>query len=232
MIRCLLALVLLLSGAAHAHQASEAYISYRIDGAVVTQRLDIALRDLDRDLALDADGDGALSWGEVRQRWPDIEALATAGLSFTADGARCVALDRPPPQLEDHSDGTHAVLVSHWRCPADVRELAIDYRLFAATDAAHRGLVRLVGAAGEPQVLVPGAGVQHLNAQSRGLGGFVIEGKVQVNYEDGTEEVVGAGEVYYWPSGHTIVVKEAVRMVEFSPHDQMSQVLTHVVARL
>lgn len=180
MIRSLMALVLLLSGAAHAHQASEAYLIYRLDGPVVEQRLDIALRDLDRDLALDANGDGALSWGEVRERWADIEALATAGVRFMADGARCAALDRAPPQLEDHSDGTHAVLVSHWQCPAEVRELAIDYRLFATTDAAHRGLVRLVGAAGEPQVLVPGAGLQPLSAQSRGLGGFVIEGMAHI----------------------------------------------------
>jgi mannose-6-phosphate isomerase-like protein (cupin superfamily) len=60
----------------------------------------------------------------------------------------------------------------------------------------------------------------------------VIEGRIRVNYEDGTEEFVGAGEVYYWPAGHTIVVEEAVRMVEFSPHDQMSQVLAHVVGKL
>ena len=53
-----------------------------------------------------------------------------------------------------------------------------------------------------------------------------------MNYEGGTEEVVGRGEIYYWPSGHTIVVEEAVRMVEFSPHDQMSQVLAHVIGNL
>jgi hypothetical protein len=53
-----------------------------------------------------------------------------------------------------------------------------------------------------------------------------------VYYQDGTEEVVNAGEIYYWPSGHTVVVEEAIRMVEFSPHDQMSQVLAHVVGKL
>jgi len=54
----------------------------------------------------------------------------------------------------------------------------------------------------------------------------------RVNYEDGTEEVVGADEIYYRPAGHTVVVEGAVRMVEFSPHDQMSQVLAHVVGKL
>jgi len=62
--------------------------------------------------------------------------------------------------------------------------------------------------------------------------GFVIEGNIRVNYEDGTEEVVSPGEIYYWPSGHTVVVEEAVKMVEFSPHDQMSHVLAHVVGKL
>ncbi|MCY4754041.1 HupE/UreJ family protein [Pelomonas aquatica] len=178
MIRWLL--LLLFCTAAQAHQSSEAYLSYRVDGAEVEQRLDIALRDLDRDLALDADGDGQLSWGEVRARWPDIERLAAEGLRFTADGAACRALDRAPPQLDEHSDGTHAVLVGHWRCAAAVHELQIDYRLFAATDAGHRGLARLVGAAGEPLLLVPGAGPQRLGTESRGFAGFVAEGMAHI----------------------------------------------------
>jgi hypothetical protein len=62
--------------------------------------------------------------------------------------------------------------------------------------------------------------------------GFVIEGSIRVYYENGIEEVVGAGEIYYWPSGHTVVIEEAVRMVEFSPHDQMSEVLAHVVGKM
>lgn len=62
--------------------------------------------------------------------------------------------------------------------------------------------------------------------------GFVIEGRIQVSYQDGTSETVEAGQLYYWPSGHTIVVEEDVRMVEFSPHDEMSQVLAHVVGKL
>lgn len=173
-------LALLLCGAAHAHQASEAYLSYRADGVAVEQRLDIALRDLDRDLALDADGDGQLSWGEVRQRWPAIEALAGAGLSFTADGSSCTLQRRPEPLLEAHSDGMHAVLISHWQCAAAVRELSIDYRLFATTDAAHRGLARLIGAAGQPLLLTPGAGPQRLSVDHGGLGGFVIEGMAHI----------------------------------------------------
>ena len=62
--------------------------------------------------------------------------------------------------------------------------------------------------------------------------GFVLEGSVRVSYENGTEEVVSAGELYHWPSGHTVVVEEAAKMFEFSPQDQLSQVLAHAVAKL
>jgi hypothetical protein len=178
MIRFLL--LLLFCSAAQAHQASEAYLSYRVEGAEVEQRLDIALRDLDRDLALDADGDGALSWGEVRSRWRDIERLADDGVRFKAEGAACTPQGHPTPQLDAHSDGVHAVLVSRWRCPAAVRELEIDYRLFAATDAGHRGLARLAGAGGQPLVLVPGAGPQRLSLESHGFASFVAEGMAHI----------------------------------------------------
>lgn len=62
--------------------------------------------------------------------------------------------------------------------------------------------------------------------------GYVMEGRIRVSYEDGTEEIVEGGEIYHWPAGHTVVIEEAVRMVEFSPHDQMSEVLAHVVGKL
>jgi ethanolamine utilization protein EutQ (cupin superfamily) len=62
--------------------------------------------------------------------------------------------------------------------------------------------------------------------------GFVIEGRILVTYQDGRQETVDAGQLYYWPSGHTILVEEPVRMVEFSPHDEMSEVVRNVVGVL
>jgi len=173
-------LLLLCCTCAWAHQSSEAYLRYRVAGADVEQRLDIALRDLDRDLGLDANGDGTLSWGEVRGRWADVERLADEGVRFTAGGAACGLQGRGEPQLDEHSDGMHAVLVTRWHCAVAVHELAIDYRLFAATDAGHRCLARLVGMTGEPLLLQPGAGPQTLKAEHASLGEFVIEGMAHI----------------------------------------------------
>ncbi|MBT9494471.1 MAG: HupE/UreJ family protein [Paucibacter sp.] len=179
---CIL-LGLALYGPAQAHKASDAYLIWQVDGAVITQRVDIALRDLDRELTLDANDDGQLSWGEVRGRWPEIEALLDQQLRVGADGQACTPVTRTAPQLDEHSDGHYAVLKQSLRCAAPVRQLDVDYRLFAGSDASHRGIAKLQDATAEQSaVLVPAAGVQrfHLAPDAQGqalsFGGFVLEG--------------------------------------------------------
>lgn len=146
-----------------AHKPSDAYLTLAVaaDGRI-SQRLDIALRDLDRDLDLGADADGQLRWGAVRSRWDRLEQLADTAVVVQADGRPCRRIDTGTPQLDTHVDGTYAVLQRTLHCggtgvPA---ALAIDYRLFAASDPTHRGITRidLPGAAAPlTRVLVPGA---------------------------------------------------------------------------
>jgi len=65
----LLALAALSLGqAALAHKPSDAYLTLEVEGTQITQRLDVHLRDLDRELVLDHDDDGRLQWAEVRTR--------------------------------------------------------------------------------------------------------------------------------------------------------------------
>jgi len=180
-----------LCGHAAAHKASDAYLSWRVDGDRVEQRLDIALRDLDRDITLDTDGDGLLRWVEVRTRWPEIERLAAGAVQLSSGGRRCTPEAGSPPQLASHTDGRYAVVRTVLRCAGPVQALDVDYRLFADSDPTHRGIARFVDgdttdAAGDepgaPAVLVPGAGPQYLpvsgSAGASGLSflGFVAEG--------------------------------------------------------
>ncbi|MDZ7784254.1 MAG: hypothetical protein U5K56_15385 [Halioglobus sp.] len=62
--------------------------------------------------------------------------------------------------------------------------------------------------------------------------GTVIKGSIRVTYADGSEEVVRAGEVYYWPPGHTIAVEEDYEAIEFSPSGPMREVIAHLKSRL
>ncbi|MGH8573682.1 MAG: HupE/UreJ family protein, partial [Gammaproteobacteria bacterium] len=49
-----------------AHKPSDSYLSFTVRDLVVSGQWDIALRDLDYAIGLDADGDGAITWGELK----------------------------------------------------------------------------------------------------------------------------------------------------------------------
>lgn len=176
-----------------AHKSSDAYLRWQVDGTQLQQRLDIALIDLDRELELDADGDGRLSWGEVRRRWPDIEALAGEGVRLRRGDAPCRVIERQSALLDTHTDGAYAVLRTRLDCSGDGDSHAglpvtVDYRLFERGDATHRALARVVAAGGfEGQtdgpdaadsagaraglrLLVPGAGPQTVPGLPSGHG--------------------------------------------------------------
>lgn len=146
---------------AWAHKASDAYLRLGVEARVVSLRIDVALRDLDRDLVLDGDDDGLLRWGEVRTRAGDIEVLARRDVGTTVtdrDGAACAPRAAEALQLEQHSDGRYAVLVRSWSCAAAPDRVVLAYGLFATTDPTHRGIVtwRRAGSS-RTAVLPPGA---------------------------------------------------------------------------
>lgn len=62
--------------------------------------------------------------------------------------------------------------------------------------------------------------------------GYVLDGSIEVDYQDGAHEVVEAGDLYYWPPGHTIKVASDTSYIEFSPADDLNAVLDHVVSKL
>jgi hypothetical protein len=149
------ALVLaLVSLAAQAHKASDAYWTVNIEGDRVTQRLDIALRDLDRELALDADNDRKLTWGEVRTQWGAIEALVAEHVQLRVPERGCTLEHRGAPQLVEHSDGAYAVLTQVQRCGAVVADITTRYTLFAESDPTHRGIAKFTREGTAPRVLV------------------------------------------------------------------------------
>lgn len=200
----LLMALLLGAAPAHAHKASDAYLQWQVDGTTVTERLDIALRDLDRDLDLDADGDGNLTWGEVRSRWPDLQALATASVQLqsaaggtgapAATPTACTATFTGSPALDEHSDGRYAVLTRQWQCAGTAGAplaLSVRYDLFARTDPTHRGIARLAQAGGGMRTAVfgpdtaqqtfqtgavAGTGAGSATAPTQGFVAFVVEG--------------------------------------------------------
>lgn len=142
---CFLA-ALLLQGAAWAHKPSDSYLTLRATAGSndIAARWDIALRDLDYVLQLDRDGNGELTWGEVRSRSDDIIRLATGRLQLTSAGSACTWAPAQPLMLDKHSDGSYAVLSLTARCAGMAGPLKARYSLLFDVDPSHRGLVQWI----------------------------------------------------------------------------------------
>ena len=140
---------LLVGAPAQAHKPSDSYLSIDVEGQQIKGRWDIALRDLDFAIGLDADGDGNITWGEVRARHSDIAAYASARLAVKADGSECpMAIDQQ--LVDEHTDGAYTVMPLRFACAGSspVRVVEIRYALFADVDPQHRGLLNLTSGAG------------------------------------------------------------------------------------
>jgi hypothetical protein len=141
-----LVLAMLVHAGALAHKPSDSYLTMR--GAAgsedISVRWDIALRDLDYVLELDRDGNGALTWGEVRQRTNDITRYATGHLELSAGDKPCLWQSAAPVQLDKHSDGAYAVLSLTAHCENLNRGLKAKYSLLFDVDPSHRGLIQWI----------------------------------------------------------------------------------------
>lgn len=135
------ALVLLLAPAVEAHKSSDSYLGITA-GDEMAGEWKIALRDLDFAFGVDGDGDGAITWGELKSRQKDIDAYALSRLTIASDGADCPL--RPTDHLADLlSDGGYAVLRFAIECETPIRSIDIGYDLLFDLDRQHRGLLRL-----------------------------------------------------------------------------------------
>jgi hypothetical protein len=138
----LLVLALLFAAPAWAHKPSDSYLTLDVRGKHIDGQWDIALRDLDMAIGLDQDGNGELTWNEVRARHPAIAAYALARLRAASGGQAC-PLRVTEQLLDDHSDGAYAVLRLSGDCAVDAALLDLDYRLLFDIDPQHKGLLQL-----------------------------------------------------------------------------------------
>ncbi|ALK97472.1 membrane protein [Massilia sp. WF1] len=171
--------LLALAAPAWAHKPSDSYLSLDESartGAPLQGRWDIALRDLDYAIGLDGDGDGRLTWDEVRGRHAAIAAYALARLHIARGGVPC-SLTAGPQLIDSHTDGAYTVLRFSAACPG-AGPLALDYRLFADIDPQHKGLLNVSRPDGTHTLVLgsdrPGAVLEQ--GAAGGFASFVREG--------------------------------------------------------
>jgi len=145
------------------HKASDSYLVVNVKGNEISGQWDIALRDIDFAIGLDANGDGEITWGEVQARHTDIAVWALGRLTLQR-GGEC-ALGVVQNMIDEHTDGAYAVLRFSGSCPGGNQALSVNYRLLFDVDALHRGLLRLdLDGITHSAVLAPDTGILKIQA--------------------------------------------------------------------
>jgi hypothetical protein len=62
--------------------------------------------------------------------------------------------------------------------------------------------------------------------------GYMIEGELLMKYDDGTEDRLLKGDVFYMQPGHTGVAQSDVKLIDFSPTKELDEVMQHISKKM
>lgn len=130
------------AGAAHAHVASNSFVVTHVTGRDITGSVELAVRDVELAVGVDTNGDGKVTWGELRVAAPLLANYIREHLVFSAPSTSC-DLTFEAIQVNDRVDGSYAWLPFRAKCPKPVTELSIHYSVLEGVDPSHRGLLTL-----------------------------------------------------------------------------------------
>ena len=166
-IGALVAALVLSAATAHAHRASDAFLTVAIDGSQLRGHWEIALRDLAAVVDVDPDRNGEITWGELRGARSEIAAGVARALAIRADGRAC-SLRATDLQVSDRVDGRFAWIGLSGACPSPPGELSLHYRLLFDLDPTHRGILVLTsGAVAQSAVFAPERALVRLRVGER-----------------------------------------------------------------
>lgn len=136
----ILLLLCVFSAAASAHSLSVAYlhVAQHAGSNDFNLTIDVALADLELGVGIDANGDGEVTWGELRGRSDAVAHFVIAGLNLEAGGAPC-RLRARPLAIRNYADGSYA----HQPLTATCRsgDPTLEYSLLLDRDAQHRAIL-------------------------------------------------------------------------------------------
>jgi hypothetical protein len=157
---CMLTLVLAAT-LAQAHIASNGFLSLQIDHAQVTGALELAIRDGELAVGLDRDGDGKVTWGELRASQTALQIYVMNHLHLSATHGPC-RMGLGSVQVNDRVDGRYLWLPITAACGGVLQSLSIDYTVLDTEDPSHRGLMTLSANGATQTAVLGGASARRL----------------------------------------------------------------------
>jgi hypothetical protein len=139
---CLLLLCALALHTAEAHIASNGFLSLDIEGRTLTGTIELAMRDAELAVGLDSNGDGQITWGELRSHQPELDAYLQTHLLISAASKSC-DLSTAALQINERVDGNYLWLPFTAVCSEQPDQINLEYHLLDDIDPSHRGLLTL-----------------------------------------------------------------------------------------
>ena len=62
--------------------------------------------------------------------------------------------------------------------------------------------------------------------------GYIIKGSLRLQYDDGKEVVLKAGDLFYMSPGHKAKAEEDLKLLDFSPQDEFKELLVHLEKKI
>jgi hypothetical protein len=150
--------LLLAAPLAQAHIASNGFLSLQVERSQVSGALELAIRDGELAVGLDHDGDGKVTWGELRASQTALQTYVLGHLRLAGADGSCT-MGFGPVQVNERVDGSYLWLPISAACRSVLKRLSIDYRVLDAEDPSHRGLLTL-SANGATQTAVLGGALE------------------------------------------------------------------------
>jgi Cupin domain len=62
--------------------------------------------------------------------------------------------------------------------------------------------------------------------------GYILEGELLLKYDNGSEEKLTTGDVFYFPPGHIAIVEKDLKIIDFSPEKELNEVMDHIAKKM
>jgi HupE / UreJ protein len=121
------------------HSSSTGFLLISRDNGSLSLSLELPLRDLDELLGLDANDDGKLTWGELKDRENNLIRYVESRLVITDDG-HPASLRYNALSVNRHQDEGYAVLGFELHNHVNSGTLTLEYRVLMDHDPLHRCL--------------------------------------------------------------------------------------------
>ena len=132
--RILMLLLMLATSTAFGHSGDKSYLNlaYVPQSATYEANLKVPLEHLDAALDLDANRDGAVSWGDIQSSSVAINGLIQRSLQLQRGSQQCAYESQGAMQLEELSSGMYLIVPFHFVCAVEsgVGPVTLNYTLF------------------------------------------------------------------------------------------------------